>query len=264
MSLEALIFDVDGTLVESEEAHRQAFNLAFIKHELRWYWEPSEYAGLLSVSGGLARIQHFIDTLELPDAESGRLKALAPAIHRTKSRVYAESVASGNILLRRGAARLLREAHAAGLRLALVSTSAAADWTVVLEATLGQGTRSWFDCVVSAQDVARKKPAPDLYLRVLAELRLPARCCVAFEDSANGVKAARAAGLYTVVTPGRYTAGQDFAEADLFLPFLGDADHPLPENAARRVGAQALDLAALRRLHAAARSLLPSRPEKRL
>ena len=252
-SLEALIFDVDGTLVETEEAHRRAFNRAFIEHDLRWCWEPSEYAGLLTVSGGLDRIMHFIDTLALPDAESSRLKKLAPAIHRTKSRVHAESVASGNVHLRRGAARLLREARAAGLRLALVSTSAATNLTVLLEATLGQGTRSWFDCVASTQDVARKKPAPDLYLHALGELRLPARCCVAFEDSANGVTAARAAGLYTVVTPSRYTAGQDFAEAVLLLPFLGDSDDPLPDGAARRIGAPMLDLAALRRLHAAVR-----------
>ncbi len=255
MSLEALIFDVDGTLFETEEAHRRAFNLAFVEHDLGWYWEPSEYAGLLTVSGGLDRIMHFIDTLALPDAQKARLRELTPAIHRTKSRVYAENVASGNVPLRRGAARLLREAQAAGLRLALVSTSAAANLTVLLEATLGQGTRSWFDCVASVQDVARKKPAPDLYLHVLAELRLPARCCVAFEDSANGVRAARAAGLYTVVTPGRYTAAQDFAEADLLLPFLGDPDHPLPDNAARRVGAPMVDIAALRRLHAAGHPL---------
>lgn len=250
--LRALLFDVDGTLAETEEAHRRAFNLAFVEHELRWYWGPSEYAGLLTVSRGLDRIMHFIDTLNLPAAEGSRLKELAPAIHRTKSSVYAESVASGNVFLRRGVARLLHEARAAGLRLALVSTSAATNLTVLLEAALGQGTHSWFDCVASAQDVARKKPAPDLYLHALVELRLPARCCVAFEDSANGVKAARAAGLYTVVTPSRYTAGQDFIEADLLLPFLGDADYPLPEDAARRVGAPVLDIAALRRLHAAA------------
>lgn len=258
-SLEALIFDVDGTLVETEVAHRRAFNVAFIEHDLGWYWEPSEYAALLAVSGGLERIMHFIDTLDLPDAETGRLKELAPAIHHTKSRVYAESVASGNVYLRRGAARLLREARAAGLRLALVSTSAAANAALLLEATLGEASRNWFACVASAEKVARKKPAPDVYLDALAALQLSAERCVAFEDSANGVKAARAAGLYTVATPSRYTAGQEFVDADLVLPYFGDADLPLPENDARRLGALMLDIPALRRLHAAAHSL-PAEP----
>lgn len=143
------------------------------------------------------RISRFIDALELPGAERARLKGLAPAIHGTKSRLYAEAVAAGNVHLRRGVARLLREARAAGLRLAVVSTSATANLAVLLETTLGAGARSWFESIASAEQVAHKKPAPDLYLHALSALRLPAERCAAFEDSANGVWAARAAGLYT-------------------------------------------------------------------
>lgn len=252
MSLAALIFDADGTLAETEEAHRRAFNLAFVEHDLTWYWDPELYARLLAVSGGLDRIVHFIDNLDPPASEQAKLRDLAPAIHRTKSRLYAESVAGGQVYLRRGVARLVRDARAAGLQLALVSTSATTNLAALLKATLGEGAHRWFESVTSAEQVARKKPAPDLYLHALSALRLSAERCVAFEDSANGVTAARAAGLYTVVTPSRYTAGQQFPDADLVLPYLGDPDFPLPEDAAQQLGAPMLDIPGLTRLHASA------------
>ena len=100
--------------------------------------------------------------------------------------------------------------------------------------------------------VAEKKPAPDIYLLVLSTLGLPATYCVAFEDSTNGLRAAKAAGLFTVVTASQWTTGDDFSDADLALSCLGDPNHPLTGAEAATVGGPCLGLAQLRHLHAAA------------
>jgi beta-phosphoglucomutase-like phosphatase (HAD superfamily) len=84
MSLEALIFDVDGTLADTEEVHRQAFNLAFGACRLDWIWEAPLYGELLWVTGGKERIAHYLDRLQLPADERRRLNDLIPGIHRAK------------------------------------------------------------------------------------------------------------------------------------------------------------------------------------
>ena len=98
----------------------------------------------------------------------------------------------------------------------------------ILDNHFGKGE---IDLLVSAEEVARRKPAPDLYLRALSLLRLPVEDCMAFEDSANGLRAARAAGLATVVTPSRWTIAQDFTGAHLLLHDLSEfelCERPLP------------------------------------
>ena len=91
--LRALIFDVDGTLADTEETHRQAFDYAFLALDLGWAWPKALYGELLQTSGGRERIERFIDMLPLPQDEKLRLAALAPAIHREKTRLYTELVA---------------------------------------------------------------------------------------------------------------------------------------------------------------------------
>jgi HAD superfamily hydrolase (TIGR01509 family) len=211
MHLRALLFDVDGTLADTEELHRSAFNDAFRLLSLGWVWGRELYAELLAVSGGAERIAAYIDRLQAPAAEKTRLRRLVPLVHGEKTRIYRELLASGGAPLRPGVARLIDEARAAGLRIGLAATSASA----------GAHARGIaIDAIVCADQVARKKPAPDLYELALATLRVPAAACAAFEDSANGLAAAKAAGLFTVVTPSRWTLGQDFSAADLLLPTL--------------------------------------------
>lgn len=218
MSLEALIFDLDGTIADTEEMHRQAFNGAFIKLELWWDWGASRYCDLLEVSGGMDRLHHYVETLKVPAQERARLHAIVPVIHYTKSEIYAELLRAGQPPLRPGVKRLIAEAHGAGLRIAAVSTTSTANALAVL--------RNHFDgeidLLACVDEVARRKPAPDLYQRALALLRKPAEACVAFEDSANGLRAARAAGLATVVTPSRWTMAQDFSGADFLLRDLSE------------------------------------------
>jgi HAD superfamily hydrolase (TIGR01509 family) len=216
MSLQALLFDLDGTMADTEEAHRQAFNAAFIKLELWWDWGPARYAALLEVSGGLQRLHHYVESLNTSAAEKARLHAIVPVIHYTKSEIYAELLRAGQPPLRPGVKRLVAEAQQEGLKVAVVSSSASANARAILDVHC----KGEIDLLVCADEVARRKPAPDLYRRALSLLRLPAEACVALEDSANGLRAARAAGLATIVTPSRWTMAQDFAGADALFPDL--------------------------------------------
>lgn len=251
MSIKALIFDVDGTIADTEETHRQAFNAAFLEHGLPWDWSRREYAELLRTSGGKERLAVYVDSLPLPDTEKKRLKALVPLIHATKTRIYGELIAYGRAPLRSGVARLIGEARAAGVRLGIASTTTSANVSALIGAQFGAEAWNWFEALACGDVVPHKKPAPDIYVRVLGMLRLPAQACVAFEDSVNGLKSAKAAGLYTVVTPTQWSAGQDFRGADLVLPGLGDAGAPLDVGGAGLVGGPYLTLERLRQMHAA-------------
>lgn len=249
MRLEALIFDVDGTLADTEEAHRQAFNAAFIELDLGWNWDPELYARLLKVSGGQERIASYVETLRLAEAEKRRLRQLVPIIHRTKTRIYKELVENFRLPLRTGVARLIREAREAGLQLAIASTTTPANVHALLSAALAPESTRWFSVIASGDVVPRKKPEPDIYVNVLQRMRLPAECCMAFEDSENGVRAARGARLFTVVTPTRWTAEHDFSGAQLVLESFGDPDRPLGIESQRRIGAPMLGIAQIERLH---------------
>lgn len=251
MTLQALIFDVDGTIADTEEVHRQAFNAAFLAMDLWWNWGPAEYMELLKISGGPERIAHYVSRLDVAAKEKQRFAGLVPAIHREKTRLYHELISGGRAPLRTGVLRLIEEARADGLRLALAATSTTANIEALVSAALGPKALGWFSAVASADDVPHKKPAPDLYQRILGTLRLPAADCVAIEDSENGVRAAVAAGLYTIATPSRWTTTQDFSGADLVLYSLGDAGAPLDPVTAKAIGAAQLGLRQIRALHAA-------------
>lgn len=222
MNLRALIFDVDGTLADTEEAHRRAFNAAFAEHGLPWNWSRAQYRDLLRVAGGKERIVHYAGTLEAPAAERVRLASLAPAIHRTKTLRYTELVRGGQVRLRPGVRRLIAQARERRIALAIATTTSAENVTSLLEAQFGPRGLALFDCVACGDCVPAKKPAPDIYLRALEALGLRAGQCIAFEDSANGLRAAKAARVFTVVTPSAWTAGEDFSAADLVLDSLAD------------------------------------------
>ena len=224
--LAALIFDLDGTLADTEETHRQAFNVAFIEFELWWDWSPQLYTQLLAVSGGKERLRHYIGTLRVPAAERERLLQIVPGLHATKTRIYTELIYRGQRPFLPGVLRLLRAAKTARLKLAIASTTTSANVSALLQANLGAASDIGFDVIACGDQVQEKKPAPDIYRLALGSLRLSAESCMAFEDSANGLRAAKAAGLATVITPSRWTAGEDFSSADLVLPSLEGLDLP--------------------------------------
>ncbi|MBL8671476.1 MAG: HAD-IA family hydrolase [Alphaproteobacteria bacterium] len=232
----ALLFDVDGTLVDTEEIHRQAFNQAFLTFGLGWEWAPDLYADLLAVSGGVERMAAHIDRLDTTSTEKTRLRQLVPSVHREKTRIYGELLSSSAARLRPGVERLIKDAQRAGIKVGLAATSAAANVQSLVAAAFGPDSRRIVTAIVCVDWVARKKPAPDVYELLLSTLRVHERAAVAFEDSANGVAAAKAAGLVTVATPSRWTRGQDLRAADLILPSLGDPHDPLPPLLAARLG----------------------------
>ena len=252
MSLRALIFDFDGTLADTEETHRQAFNYAFLRFDIRWEWSKGLYRELLKTSGGKERIARYIASLPISVAEKARLAHLVPAIHRAKTELYTELIADGRCPLRPGVTRLLAEAQEAGLRLAVASTTTTANVNAQLTRHFGGSGPRQFYAIVCADLVPRKKPAPDIYQLALSTLGLPCTDCVAFEDSQNGLSAAKGAGLFTVVTPSQWTAGEDFVDADLELSSLGDSNHPLSPEESSLVGGPWLGLVQLASLHAAA------------
>lgn len=227
MSVDALIFDLDGTMADTEEAHRTAFNLAFERLRLGWNWSRDAYRELLNTTGGKERIAAYIAQLTLSPAERQRFIELLPKIHAEKTKFYSSVVRDGAVPLRDGVARLLEEALAAGCRLAIASTTTAVNVDALLQSTLGPRGLDMFSVIACGDQVRAKKPAPDIFQLVLRQLDLPADRVVAFEDSANGLRAAVAAGLWTVVTPTFWTEGSDFTAAGLVLPSLGDPAKPL-------------------------------------
>lgn len=252
MNLRALIFDVDGTLADTEDVHRQAFNAAFAEMELWWNWSAGEYIELLKISSGPERLTRYIEGQKLAPAEKERLLAKVPAIHRVKTRLYHEMISAGHAPIRTGVVRLIQEARAAGLQVALAATSSTSNIEALVSSSLGRDALGWFAVIASVDQVPNRKPAPDLYLRVASQLRVSPQECVVFEDSTNGVRSARAAGMVTIATPSRWTATQDFSDAHMSLYSLGDPIDPLDPITSRSLGASQMGLAQVAELHARA------------
>ncbi len=219
MTIQALIFDVDGTLAETEEIHRAAFNRVFAEHGLDWSWDVDLYRDLLKTTGGKERMRAYAGMIgaELADDHVQRM-------HLAKNDHYGALTRGGQAHLRPGVEDLIRRGHAAGLKLAICTTTSRANIEALIEATLGTEGFALFDAIVGAEDAPVKKPAPDAYLLALKRLDLSANECLAFEDSRNGLAAARAAGIPTIVTPGLYTAHETFEGATAILPSLEGFD----------------------------------------
>jgi HAD superfamily hydrolase (TIGR01509 family) len=218
---EALIFDVDGTLADTEDTHRRAFNEAFAANGLDWTWSVDAYRELLKVAGGKERMRFYAESLGTTLSDDTLL-----AIHHSKTLRYVRLVANGGCPLRPGIRDLLLGAGFRGQRLAVATTTTRANVEALMETALGRGAFGLFEVVVAGDEVPRKKPAPDVYLEVLELLQLPGSACLAFEDSRNGLLAALGAGLPVVVTPSLYTADEDFSEASLVLPDLSSVVRP--------------------------------------
>ena len=252
MPLEALIWDVDGTLAETEEGHRAAFNAAFAGAGLDWHWDAPLYARLLDVTGGKERIRRYLDTT--PGAaplDDGAVQRL----HAAKTAHYVSAVAAGAVALRPGVRRLLHEARAAGLRLAIATTTSPANVQALLLATLGPEGQGLFEVIGAGDMVPRKKPAPDIFRHVLDRLALPGERCLAFEDTINGLQAARGAGIPVVVTTSLYGGTAGFDAAAMVVDGLGEPDAPCRVLSGPPLPGPVVDVPALQQLTRAAGSL---------
>lgn len=225
--LKALLFDVDGTLADTErDGHRVAFNAAFDECGIGWNWDVDTYGKLLEVTGGKERMKfyasEFLHNQNLPND----FEQLVPQLHEAKTRHYTHMLGNGAIPLRPGIERLLNEARSKGLRLAIATTTTPENVTALLENTLGGESLGWFDVIAAGDIVPAKKPASDIYDFALREMQLTAEDCLAFEDSHNGILASMGAGIPTVITVNGYTHDHDFSGALLVLDHMGEPDQP--------------------------------------
>jgi HAD superfamily hydrolase (TIGR01509 family) len=228
VTVPALIFDCDGVLADTERfGHLPAFNQTFAEFGLPVQWSDEEYAEKVLIGGGKERMAslltlEFVAEAGLPSGSDEQAEHVA-AWHRRKTEIYTALVASGSMPPRPGIPRLVTEALGAGYTLAVASTSAEPSVRAVLEHAVGVEAARQFR-VFAGDVVPAKKPAPDIYLLALRELDMDADEAVVVEDSANGLRAALAAGIRTIVTVSSYTAEEDFTGAALVVSSLGDPD----------------------------------------
>lgn len=221
--LQAVLFDVDGTLADTEQdGHRVAFNAAFQQFNLDWNWDIDLYGKLLEVTGGKERIRYYMENFVPTELNRNDVTNWITTLHKVKTKYFESQMETGSIPLRPGVARLIQELRQEKIKLAIATTTTMENVTSLLKSTLGAESIGWFDVIGAGDIVPLKKPAPDIYLWVLNQLNLPAQQCIAIEDSENGLKSARAAQIPTLITVSGYTNQQSFDGAFAVLSDLGE------------------------------------------
>lgn len=254
MELKALLFDVDGTLADTEaHGHLPAYNRAFRDLDLNWQWSRKLYRKLLSVPSGRERIAHYIDhykpDLGAHDANAKTDRAgWVKSIHERKSHVFQERLKTGHVPLRAGVERLLTQAYAAGLRIVIVTNASSATLQPFLKYALGSRLRNCITAIISGDQIQRRKPAPDIYLEACRVIDCQPHECVAIEDSAMGLDAAYAAGVPAVVTINADTREQALTHAQLVVDSLGEPGQPVRVLKSPGFDFDYVDLDVLRRL----------------
>jgi len=249
--LESLIFDVDGTLADTErEGHRVAFNAAFADAGLDWDWDEALYGQLLAVTGGKERMRYYLDRFNQAFDRPADLDGFIAALHAAKTQHYKALMAEGRIPLRTGVRRLLQEARDQGLRLAIATTTTPDNVTSLLNSSLEANGGDWFEVIAAGDVVPAKKPAPDIYQWAMQQMGLKPDQCLALEDSHNGVCSVLDAGIRSlVVTVNGYTRGEDFSGASLIVDHLGAPGEPCHALQGDLGGRQMVDVPLLQELH---------------
>jgi HAD superfamily hydrolase (TIGR01509 family) len=218
--MKALIFDCDGVLVDTErDGHRVAFNRAFAAAGIDAEWDVDLYGELLKIAGGKERMTHYFNRHGWPHGQTA--ERLIPELHKRKTAIFTELIAKGSLPLRPGVARVIDEAHAAGVRLGVCTTSDPKAIDGVLD-LFGAERKKWFEIVLAGDVVKKKKPDPEIYNLAKQRLQLDAKDCVVIEDSRNGLLASLGAGMPTLITTSTYTKDEDFTGAAKVVPELGD------------------------------------------
>jgi HAD superfamily hydrolase (TIGR01509 family) len=206
-TIDAVIFDMDGVLADSEPLHQDVIRLLMAEYGVQWRPDGHDpTVGLTAVEGFAV-----ICALHALPHDPRELDA------RYTERVLA--VLRERLVPMPGVPDVPRALAGRGMRLAVASSSAPS----VIETTLRTlGVRELFELIVSGVEVARGKPAPDVFVEAAKRLGVAPEACVVVEDSERGVRAARAAGMRCVAVPCGETRHHDFSEATLVLPALAD------------------------------------------
>ena len=207
--MKALIFDVDGTLADTEDAHRQAFNDAFAKAGYDWNWDQKLYKHLLKVTGGKQRIRFFLEDHDPEFLKRADIDELIPALHKSKTDFYVARLQNGQVPLRPGIEALIRECRERSMTFAIATTTTPVNVEALLKANLGEESLGWFACIGDGGVVPVLKPEPDVYNWVLEKLGLSAHETLALEDSRNGLVACERAQVPCLIVTNDYTQGQD-------------------------------------------------------
>ena len=224
LKYKALIFDVDGTLTDNErQGHRVAFNAAFQRAGLDWVWDESLYGALLKTPGGKERIEAFATRWRPAWPASGTRTEAIAALHRQKTQMYGDMLAQGLLRLRPGVAEVVRAAHAAGVALAIATTTTRVNVDLLLKYSCPADLAGVFSVISAAEDAAAKKPSPDVYLNALGRLGVPGADALAIEDTEIGLKAACGAGMDCLITWNDYTRDENFAGAAAVVKNLTEA-----------------------------------------
>jgi HAD superfamily hydrolase (TIGR01509 family) len=249
-TLQALLFDVDGTLADTErDGHRVAFNRAFAEEGLDWEWSEELYGKLLAVTGGKERIRYYLDNFNTAFERPAEQDEFIAGLHQAKTRHYVQMLSEGMIPLRPGVKRLISEAREAGMRLAVTTTTTPENVSALLENAMAPDAMSWFEVIAAGDIVPAKKPAPDIYLYAMEKMGLTPAECIAFEDSHNGIRASGGADLNTIIAVNGYTRDEDFRGAAIVLDHWGEPDMPFTVLDGDAGEATYLDLALVKQLH---------------
>jgi len=249
-TLKALLFDVDGTLADTErDGHRVAFNRAFAEAGLDWEWSEELYGKLLAVTGGKERMRYYLDNFNTEFTRPAELAEFIAGLHASKTKHYVQMLSEGLIPLRPGVKRLIEEARAAGMRLAVVTTTTPENVTALLENAMAPDAMSWFEVIAAGDIVPAKKPAPDIYTWAMEQMSLKPEECIAFEDSHNGILSSRGADLTTIVSVNGYTREDVFDNAAIVLDHWGEPDASFSVLSGNAANSSYLDLALVERLH---------------
>jgi len=226
MDLSAVFFDVDGTIVETEDFHRRSFNESFKEFNLNWYWDEAIYKELINIGAGKERIRHYISRAWPEMLDYKNLEKYIDSIHKTKNEIYDDYIIDSKIQPRPGVLRLIYELKKKKIRIALISSNSEVNLINLFEKGLKIVHKSIFDLIAHGECTRQKRPSPEIYEWALEKLRLPPQACIAIEDSPRGLESAINAKIDVLVTPSFLTVNEDFKDAKLIVSDLGEDDKP--------------------------------------
>ncbi len=226
MQLSAVLFDVDGTIAETEDLHRRSFNESFKEFNLDWFWDEAIYKELINIGDGKERIEYYIRRAWPEMLEYKNLNKYISSIHKVKNEIFKDLIVECEVKPRPGFIRLIDDLKKNKVKIAIVSSTTQEDLMTLFSNGLDIDPNSMFDLVAHGDCTKKKRPSPEIYEWILEKLRLPPQSCIAIEDSLRGTKSAIDADINVLVTPSFYTKDENFNDAKVVVSSLGELHQP--------------------------------------